>query len=370
MAAHHRPTRDQHRVDRSAGFGEHELPRSAVERHEGGLGEIEEHQVGRHSGFERADPALHVDGLGAGQGRSLERVRRGDPVRLRTGDGGKQTQHPHGDEDVLGLGATVVVAAQRHLDARLVQVKDRRSSALQLEIADRVMHDAGARRSQHLDVARGQPDAMHQVEPLIQQPGILKERKQRNRLHLCGRRLRARLVDMGEYRQLVVARQLGDAREQFRRAALRRRGRQRPSDQRPGRHAEALDLARDEIKLLLGAAASAAEDTGADRLRQVLGHQGRDIELRSVARRDGEVDPDAGLVIGREHGVDERLVGWIDREEVLHRRDAIAQHLGRADQRADADLAMAAGTVTGRTGIACPDVEGRLLEHALHQNIV
>src|SRR5258707_7114778 len=52
------------------------------------------------------------------------------------------------------------------------------------------------------------------------------------------------------------------------------------------RHAEALDLARNEIELLLGGAAGLAEDAVADRHRQVLGHQRRDVELRLVARRN------------------------------------------------------------------------------------
>ena len=99
----------------------------------------------------------------------LERQRRADRMRLGAGDGGEEAKHPHGDEDVLRLGATVVVAAERHLDARLVQIEDRRSAALELEIAHRVVHDAGAGLAQHVDIAGREPDAVHEIEPLVEQ---------------------------------------------------------------------------------------------------------------------------------------------------------------------------------------------------------
>ena len=51
------------------GLGEHDLPRGAVERHEGRLVEIEDHQVGGHAFLQRADLAFHVDRLRPGERR-------------------------------------------------------------------------------------------------------------------------------------------------------------------------------------------------------------------------------------------------------------------------------------------------------------
>ena len=78
------------------------------------------------------------------QRRGLERVGGVDRMRLRIGHGGQQAQHPHGDEDVLRLGATVVVAAERDLDAGAMQIENRRDAALELQIADRIVHDTRA----------------------------------------------------------------------------------------------------------------------------------------------------------------------------------------------------------------------------------
>ena len=132
--------------------------------------------------------AVEADGLGAGQRRGLERIGGVDRMRLRIGHGGQQAQHPHGDEDVLRLGATVVVAAERDLDAGAVQIEDRRDAALELEIADRVVHHAGAGLREHGDVARGEPDAVHEIEPLVHQPGVRQQVEQRERAARARRR--------------------------------------------------------------------------------------------------------------------------------------------------------------------------------------
>ena len=86
------------------------------------------------------------------------------------------------------------------------------------------MHDTRTRLRELRDVVRGEPHAVHDVEMLIHQPGAGQHVEQRRRGWLLPRRsgLDAGFVDMGEHRQSMLARQRGDAFEQFVRAALRR----------------------------------------------------------------------------------------------------------------------------------------------------
>ena len=78
----------------------------------------------------------------SGQRCGLQRIAGVDRTGLRVGHSRQQAQQSHGDEDILRLGATVVVAAQRDLDTSTVKVKDRRDAALELEVAHRIVHDA------------------------------------------------------------------------------------------------------------------------------------------------------------------------------------------------------------------------------------
>jgi hypothetical protein len=71
------------------------------------------------------------------------------------------------------------------------------------------MHDACAGLSDLRNVARRQPDAMHDAQAVVQQPGAVKHVKQRGggggaRLS-CRGSLDARFVDMGQDRQSVPA---------------------------------------------------------------------------------------------------------------------------------------------------------------------
>ena len=149
--------------------------------------------------------------------------------------------------------------------------------------------------------------------------------------------LRPRLVHVGEDRQSVLAGKGGDAFEQFRRAALRRRRCQRPCRERPRLHAESRDLARNEIQFFLRRTAR-SDQALANGFGQLLRHQWCDVERRAVTRGDRKDDADSGLRVGRQHGVDDGLIRRVDGQEVLYRGDAVAQHLDGTDQRADAQL--------------------------------
>ena len=57
-------------------------------------------------------------------------------------------------------------------------------------------------------------------------------------------------------------------------------------------------------------------------------------------------------------------------EEILHRGDAVAQHLGGADQRAQPHLLERARGRSCRVGMQRPDVEGHFLEQALRHHVM
>ena len=136
-------------------------------------------------------------------------------------------------------------------------------------------------------------------------------------------------------------------------------------------HAEPLDLAGDEVQLLLCAVRS---EPPTMRLRIASGRSfGMNGAMSSAARSRAamrEHDADAGLLVGRQHGVDSGFVRRHDGEEVLDRGDAVAQHLGGADQRAQPDLAVRARAVVAGIGCRRPDVERHFLEQALRQHVV
>ena len=206
---------------------------------------------------------------------------------------------------------------------------------------------------------------------LIHQAGARQHVEKRRRGWVLSSRggLDAGFVDMGEHRQAVLARQRGDAFEQFVRAALRRRRRQRPGLPRGGMQASPLDLRGDEVELVAGFAVGAG-DALADRLRQVFRDERRNIEGGAIARRDGEHDADAGLLVGRQHRVDQGLVLRHQREKVLDGGDAVAELFGGADQRSQPHLLKGARTVACRIGMQRPDVERHFLEQALRHHVV
>ena len=155
----------------------------------------------------------------------------------------------------------------------------------------------------------GEPDAVHDVEPLVHQPGACQHVEQRGRGRLLpGRgRLDARFVDVGEHRQSCSR---DSAAMPSSSSCEQRCGADGASAQvcsGVGLQAEPLDLRGDEVEFVLGVAVGAG-DALADRLRQVLGHERRDVERGAVARGNREHDADAGLFVSRQHGVDHGLV--------------------------------------------------------------
>ena len=64
-AADHGTPVDKHGLDRPPGFGKNNLARRAVERNESRLIKIENHEVGRHVGLERANLVTEPNGARA-----------------------------------------------------------------------------------------------------------------------------------------------------------------------------------------------------------------------------------------------------------------------------------------------------------------
>ena len=89
-----------------------------------------------------------------------------------------------------------------------------------------------------------------------------------------------------------------------------------------------------------------------------------------VACGNREHHAHAGLLVGRQHGVDSGVVLRHHGEEILDGGDAVAQRLGGAEQRAQPYLAQRAVAVVAGIGVQRPDVEGHLLEQALRQHVM
>src|SRR5262249_22603615 len=173
---------------------------------------------------------------------------------LRVSDRRQQAQQPHGDEDVLRFGATVVVAAKCDVDSGAMEVEDGRDAALELEVADRIVNDARARLRDLSNFTRSEPDAVHDAELLGQEASARQRIEERRTGGLPPRRgrLNARLIDVSEDGKMVRARQRGDALKKLLRTALRRRRRQGPGLPWRRTQTEPLHLGGNEVELVFG----------------------------------------------------------------------------------------------------------------------
>ena len=138
-------------------FGIDQLAQGAVERDEGRVGQIDQHQIGFAPDGDPAEIAVAPDGMGAALGGRLEGLRRLRRAALDMADGGQQTKQLHGLEHILGVGTGAIVAAEPEAYARILQRPDRRDAAFQLHIAQWVDHHVGAGLPQQLDFVRRQP---------------------------------------------------------------------------------------------------------------------------------------------------------------------------------------------------------------------
>ena len=111
-------------------------------------------------------------------------------------------------------------------------------------------------------------------------------------------------------------------------------------------------------------------DQSADLRRHPGGQEGCDIERRHIPERDREDHADADLGEGREDDVERLLILRHQGVHVLHGGDAVLEAFDGADQGAGADLGAAAAAEIGWLGMQRPDVEGHVLQQALHQSVV
>ena len=133
--------------------------------------------------------------------------------------------------------------------------------------------------------------------------------------------------------------------------------------------AQPLDLAGHEVELVAGAAVRSRE-APLDRLRKVLRNERRDVEGTAIPRGDREHDADAGLCIGRQHGVDIRFLLRLDGQKILDRGDAVAQGFRGADEGAQAHLLVGSPTEALRIRVHHPDVEGQFFEQPLRHHVM
>jgi len=114
----------------------------------------------------------------------------------------------------LAVTAAAIVAAERDIDAGLQCGMHWRHSALQLEIADGIVRDAGPMLGRQRDLARHQPDTMSDRGSRHRQPYFGEIPNHRAPMIAINRtglsRLRLRLVDMGEDRQRAPRREVAD----------------------------------------------------------------------------------------------------------------------------------------------------------------
>ena len=158
-------------------------------------------------------------------------------------------------EDVLRVPAAAIVAAKRHVHSRPVQVEDRRGAALELEIADWIVHDARARAGDPRNLLGREPDAVDDAQPFGHQAGLFQDTEQRTAMPgKCPagrRRLHPGFVDMRQHRQSALFREGRDPFEQFRRAPLWGRRTERPALTRRRSCAAPLHLTGNEVEFAL-----------------------------------------------------------------------------------------------------------------------
>ena len=177
--------------------------------------------------------------------------------------------------------------------------------------------------------------------------------------------LPARLVDVGIHCKVVLVGELGAALQHFRRAALRRKRRDRPVQGAAGRVTPKLVL---EIVELLADRPRLVAEHGLDVGRQavlVADHPDR----RNIPQHRREHDANPRLAIGIDHDVGVVVVERNEPQHVLHGGDAAPQALQRPDQGAGAHLVLAA-VGAHRQRVKQPHFERQLLEQPAAQRVV
>ena len=83
-----------------------------------------------------------------------------------------QAQHLHRLEHAFHVGAAAIIAAKPEPHAGLPHGKERRDAAFQFHVGERIEHDAGVGCGELLDLLARDPDAVHDVEPPVDQAAI------------------------------------------------------------------------------------------------------------------------------------------------------------------------------------------------------
>ena len=310
----------------------------------------------------------------SGRGGRPDRVDRvGLPFR-RIADGRQQGEHFHGLKDVLRVGATAIVAAEREIDAGCKQRADRRDAVFVFQVAERVEDDARPGRGNRGDLFVAEPDAVRQCEARSEQADALQKSDQRTAEGLeaapCVQRLGARDVDVRVDRKVVLAGELGQAVEQVVAAAFRTRRSDRPGRE-PAFVAAAKQFVHDAERIWdLGRRRRTAEGIAQRLGRNDFPPIGHCIHGRAVRHLQAENHPQSRFAVGRAHDVDladrERPHG----QHILRGGDAAADAFDGPQQRAQADLLVAAGRIGTRQRVQDPVLQDTRVEAAFEKDVM
>jgi len=157
----------------------------------------------------------------------------------------------------------------------------------------------------------------------------------------------------------------GQAAEEIERAALRRSRRNREGEPSAG----APQRLRNEIE-----DSPRVRDTGRQhwckRGRKPLTYAGQAIDRRPVADLQPQDAADTHFIVGVDHRLDLLLGARAATQHVLHRRDAVAQAVDCAEQRAQPCLPARQDARRRRYGERNPAFEREVLEHAARKHVM
>jgi hypothetical protein len=238
---------------------------------------------------------------------------------------------------MFGVSSVFISSLPRQIGTPAARGVVGHDAAAETEVAHRVVgHRAPARRQQR-DVGLVDPDGVDHQHALVQEAELVDVAHERLAvLRLAEHALELGLEDVDVERQVVAPGERGDRGEIVGRHALRRGAGHRGAEAAVRLAVPAVDEMVVESEQLRGRLPRRAVHRAALRLGQQIGEEGVLLVLDDVRLVDRDRRADAGVLV-RPHDRVDRLAGR-DRDVirvVVHRGDPAAEHLERAEHRAD-----------------------------------
>src|SRR5215207_6962716 len=150
----------------------------AVQRHEGGIVETQEREIRPVAGPDGADLALEPERPGAAEGGGAERLGGGAGLAGLPLESPEQRERLHGLEDVLGVVAAAVIAADGQMGACRGVAPERRDPVHELQVAHGIEGEVCAGGAEALDLGVAYPHAVRHREGRPEQPHAVEVRDQ------------------------------------------------------------------------------------------------------------------------------------------------------------------------------------------------